>query len=94
MSRPLLTFYAKVRARHELRSKGYSFSEINTAMGQIDDHALEAAAIMAGPETEGAVHALGDGKLIDAILAFLKSDAGKALIDALTKMLIALITGL
>ncbi len=93
MSRPLLTFYAKVRARHELRAKGYSFSEINTAMGQIDDHAIEAAAIMAGPETEGAVHALGDGKILQAILDFLKSPQGQELIKALVSMLIALISG-
>ncbi len=90
----MLTFYAKVHARRKLSSEGYSFRQINDAMSQVDSQAITAAAMMAGPETEGEVGKFGDGTIIQAIMDFLKSPQGQALIDALVKMLIALITGL
>jgi hypothetical protein len=55
---------------------------------------VSAAAMMAGPEVEGAVGKLGDGTILQAILDFLKSPQGQQLIDALVKMLLALLTGL
>lgn len=94
MSHPLLTFYAKVHARRKLAADGYSFRQINDAMSQVDTQAVEAAAFSAGPEVESAVGKLGDGTILQAIIDFLKSPQGQALIDALVKMLIALITGL
>lgn len=94
MSHPLLTFYAKVHARRELSKQGYSFRQINDAMSQVDGQAVDAAAFSAGPDAEKAVGALGDGQIIQAILDFLKSPQGQALLDALVKMLIALLGGL
>jgi hypothetical protein len=89
-----LTFYAKVHARRELSNQGYSFRQINEAMQHVDGQAVSAAAMMAGPEVEGAVGKLGDGTILQAILDFLKSPQGQQLIDALVKMLLALLTGL
>lgn len=91
MSHPLLTFYAKVHARRELSNQGYSFRQINEAMSHVDGQAVSAAAFSAGPEVEGAVGKLGDGTIIQAIVDFLKSPQGQALIQALVQMLIHLI---
>jgi len=96
VSHPLLTFYAKVHARRELSKEGYSRRQINDVMGQVDGEAIDAAAALAGPETEsevGKVSAIGDGTILAAIMAFLQSPQGQALIAALMKMLLGLLGG-
>lgn len=77
--------------RQELRKKGYSFSEINSVISHIDEDSVKDAGIEMG------IKEIGDGsilkQLVDAFLKFLQSEQGKALIDALMKLLLGLLGG-
>lgn len=87
---PLVTILARAKCRSALREKGYTFRQINDVIGAVDDDALSWAMQESGVKAS----AIGDGKIIDAILDFFKSPEGQALLAALIKMLIALIGGL
>lgn len=87
---PLFTILARAKCRSALREKGYTFRQINDVISAVDDDAISWAV----QETSISPSAIGDGKIIDAILEFFKSPEGQALIAALIKMLIALIGGL
>ena len=85
MSHPLL----KLRVRAGLRAQGKGFAEINHLMDGWDDELpTMAAALLPDAEQAAAVGALGDGTLIQALIDFLKSPAGKALIEMLIKLLL------
>lgn len=84
---PLSLFAIRAKTRLELRKAGYNFRQINDVIDSVDDIAVQAAAAQANVS----LGAIGDGTLIQAILDFLKSEQGQALIAALVKMLIALI---
>lgn len=87
---PLVTILARAKCRSALREKGYSFRQINDVIHAVDDEAISWACV----ETSISPSAIGDGKIIDAILDFFKSPEGQALLAALIKMLLALIGGL
>lgn len=90
MSRgPIFYLFARTAARRKLRAAGYSFRDINDAMDELDDDSIDAVAA-----TMPAMAPLVGGPVLDAIIAFFQSEQGKALIEALVKMLIALISGL
>lgn len=94
-----MTFMAKVGARRSLLAKGYSRSQVRDALDAVDSDAVDAAALVAGvslpPEVvEGmAAPTPGTHPILDAILAFLQSPQGQALIAALVQMLIHMIGG-
>lgn len=87
MHGPVYYTVVRLATRRELRQQGYRFSEINTAMDGCDDDVIDAAEIVTGVQ----VGAIGDGKVIQAILDFLKSEQGQQLIAALIQMLLLLI---
>lgn len=82
----------RLAVRDQLRSQGYSFSEINAVIGQITEDVIVATA------KECSIAEFGDGtfleQILTAIIDFLKSPQGQKLIEALVAMLIALLGGL
>lgn len=85
MAHPLL----KIQVRNGLRRQGKSFSEINSIMDGWDDGLPDiAASMLPGEHQAAAVGAIGDGTLIQALIEFLKSPAGQALIAMLIKLLL------
>lgn len=85
MAHPLL----KLRVRTALRAQGKSWSEVNGIMDGWDDSLPDMAATMLPDDAkDAAVGALGDGTLIQALIDFLKSPAGQALIAMLIKLLL------
>lgn len=85
MAHPLL----KLRVRAGLRAQGKGFSEINSIMDGWDDELPSiAAGMLPEAESAAAVGALGDGTLIQALIDFLKSPAGQALVQLIIKLLL------
>lgn len=80
----------RLQARRELRSLGYKTAALHQAMALVDDQLVNDAA----SEADVPLTALGDGTIIDAIIEFLKSPEGQALMKALVEMLISLLAGL
>lgn len=81
MSRPVLHGLVRIRVAAGLRRKGYGFMEARELASSLTAEIIDAAS----PES---VQAIGDGTLFQLIIDFLNSEAGKALIDALIKLLI------
>ncbi len=90
-------FYVRTRifTRLALRTQGYSRPQINAMLDAADDATIDQAVAESGTKPPGALTvgmaAIGDGHIIDAILEFLKSPEGQALISALIKILLAVI---
>lgn len=86
-------FYALTRlaCRRELRRQGHSFSEITELLDAADDDVIDAAAVSATVEIPPTTGAIGDGTIIRAIVDFLRSEQGQALIRALIALLMGLI---
>jgi hypothetical protein len=84
-------FYSLVRlaARRQLRRQGYSLWQVNEMMAGADDGLVDAAQLDAGVVIP--IEGLGDGTILKAIIEFLQSEQGQALIAALVKMLLMLI---
>ncbi len=78
----------RLSCRATLRKQGRGFGEINSIMDGWDDDLVPMAVEMLPPEHADAVGALGDGTLIQALIDFLKSPAGQALIAMLIKLLL------
>jgi hypothetical protein len=95
--RPAFFLAARVATRNHLRRSGKSFRQINAAMDNISNEEITAAAVIAadtGPLPDLAVEpdpgvsqALGDGKILEALLKFFESDLGQALIKILLSFL-------
>lgn len=91
---PLFNTRLRLAARAELRSRGYSFGEINDIVWAADDDVIDAAieqAELDAPGVKAALGALGDGTIIQAIIDFLKSPAGQALLQALIALLLGML---
>jgi len=54
---------------------------------QIDDEVVSAAIGIAPPSVQLGVGAIGDGTILKAIIDFLKSDLGKALISIILSLI-------
>lgn len=82
----------RLALRRELGSRGYSRAQINDFIEAATDDVIETAVEdVEGATGELKTGAIGDGKIIDAIIEFFKSEQGKALIDALIKLLLGLL---
>lgn len=90
---PIFNVAVRMKMREKLREKGYGPLQIARALRHIDDEVINS--VMADAETLSGVKvvgtAIGDGKIIDAILEWLKSPQGQAFIDALLKLLLGLL---
>lgn len=92
--KPGAVFCIAVRAklRQEFRAKGYGLLEsirmANAASDEVIAGLIADAEKMSGVKVVGT--AIGDGKIIDAIIGFFKSPQGQALLDALIKLLLGL----
>lgn len=90
---PIFNIAVRMKMREKLKEKGYGPLQITRALRHIDDEVINGA--MADAETLSGVKvvgtAIGDGKIIDAILDWLKSPQGQAFIDALMKLLLGLL---
>lgn len=89
MKGPIFYAMARLACRRELRRQGYSFPQISEMMDAADDDVIDAAEAAAGGSMP--VAAIGDGKVLDAVLDFLRSEQGQALIAALVKLLLTLL---
>lgn len=85
----------KLAVKNELRRKGYDRKERLSLVDDIDKVNIASAAIQAKVEVpylnDSEDTREGDHPIIDAIIAFLNSEAGKALIQALISLLLGLI---
>lgn len=81
-------FYSRTRiqVRAELQRRGYSFRDASDLASDLDDDTIDAAVVEADAVAQ--VSAIGDGRIIDAIIGFFKSPAGQMLLDLLLKLLI------
>lgn len=88
MPGPVFNLLARRVCRRKLLETGkYSRWEIQDALDDLDDDVIDVTyASVAGAS------AIGDGKILDAIIAWFQSEQGKAFIDALLKILLALLT--
>ena len=106
MFHPFLNARVRLATAAGLREKGRGFLTALQLAASVDDQTiadgLTATAADQGvtlpPElaqstAPGAVGAIGDGKIIAAIIAFFQSPAGQALLAALVQALIALLAG-
>ena len=84
---PVFFAATRLRLRRALRAKGYRPLQVNALVDDASDEVIEATADSVSGTRE-AVGAIGDGSFIEAFLKFLESDLGKALIDALLKLLL------
>jgi hypothetical protein len=93
MRHRLFNGLTKLRTRTTLREQGYGVDEASALLANCESAQIEQAAKQANvslPENN-AVGAIGDGTIINAILEFLKSEQGQALIAALIQILLSLI---
>jgi len=86
---PLFYRLVKMRTRLALRRRGVSGLDAWAAVEDMDDETIDAVAAAGGPMATAA--GIGDGKILDAILEFLRSEQGQALIAALVKLLLGLL---
>ena len=86
---PLFYRLVKMRTRLALRRRGVSGLDAWAAVEDLDDATIDAVAAAGGPMATAA--GLGDGKILDAILEFLRSEQGQMLIAALVKLLLGLL---
>jgi hypothetical protein len=84
--RPLFYSLTRLQTRLALRKEGYGFFEINGILDGAEDEVIDAALVASG----GVPVALGDGSILKAIMDFLKSEQGQALIKILLGLLVGL----
>lgn len=102
MFHPFLYTLARVGARRQVRAMGHRLSTVNEALSEIGNDAIDAEMdahgvtfeVLASYAPSGMVGGFGDGSIIAAIIEFFKSPRGQAIIDAIVKMILALIAGL
>lgn len=86
MARILFYARARIQLRAALRQKGYSFAEAIALSNSVDTDTIDATVVEANAVNQ--VNAIGDGKIIGAIIDFFNSPLGKTIIDLLLKLLI------
>lgn len=91
MPGPIFNLLARRTCRRKLLDMGYSRWQVQDAIDDLDDDVIDV--VFSSTATVG-TQAIGDGKIIEAILEWLKSEQGKAFIDAILKILLALLSGL
>lgn len=84
--RPAFYMLARAQARIELRQRGYGILQAFEIVRNIDDGMIEAAVTEAN--AEAGLKAIGDGAILEKILAFFKSDLGQLLIKILMTLLL------
>jgi hypothetical protein len=94
MPGPLFNVMTRVAVRRRLREQGKSLIESIRMADEATDDLIGSVQRQVAPDLPEDVEVargLGDGKIIDAILEFLRSEQGKALIDALVRILLGLL---
>lgn len=86
MQRPRFYFLVRQRLRRELISRGYARWQANEIIDELNDEVIDDCTAEVDPSSQ----AIGDGSIIDAIVKFLNSELGKALIAMLLKLLIGI----
>lgn len=93
---PLLYTMLKISAGVQLHRKGVSVSDAQAALSQLDGGGIDGVAADAGvtyPALPAQSGVAASGQIIAALIAFLNSPQGQALMAALIQMLLALIAG-
>lgn len=88
---PVACEAVRVHLRREYRKQGMGLIESVRAANKVSDEVINGLVPNAEKASGQKFGAIGDGKILQAILDFLKSPAGQQLIDALVKMLIDLL---
>lgn len=88
MRGPLFYFRVRLALRDELMERGLSRSEANVKVKTLTRDDIDSGLDMTADAE--AMSRIGDGKILARIVAFLKSDAGKALIRVLLSILVAI----
>ena len=91
MRHPFFYAMVRLRTRATLRSQGYNPWQVNDLMDATEDDLIDVAAVQAQVTVPPTVGELGDGAILKAIIDFLKSEQGQALIKALITLLLSLI---
>lgn len=81
----LFHMHLRLAMRRELRRQGKTSAQINALMAGCDEDVVDEAISQAKATAE--VAALGDGTILQAILDFLNSPLGKAIIAAIIALL-------
>lgn len=84
MRHPLFNALVRRAARRELEKRGYTDQNIDDMLACATSDVIADAQAKAGVE----MGAIGDGTILNAIIEFLKSPAGQALIQALIALLL------
>ena len=85
---PVACEVVRVHLRREYRKQGMSPLDSIRAANRVSDEVINGLVPNAERLSGQKFGAIGDGKIFQAIMDFLKSPAGRALIDALVKLLI------
>lgn len=93
MPGPLFNLRLRLRVRDELANRGLTRRQIRDRLDELDETLVGTALAQAGAveavyALENGVGAIGDGTILKAIMDFLKSDLGQALIKIILGFLI------
>lgn len=87
LSHPFYYMRVRLATRAKLREQGYRPREIDDLLDGATSDVIDHAATLASAEPPK-MGAIGDGSILAAIIAFIQSPAGQALIAALLKLLV------
>jgi hypothetical protein len=82
----------RARVREQLRAQGKGFLESFQLASQVDADTVATAAALAPPSVQSKAMgfgSVGDGSILNAILDFLNSDLGKALVALIISLITA-----
>ncbi len=88
MAGPLFRVRTQLAVAASLRQRGYGILEARRLSQTVDDDLIGLAAATCPPDVGDGLGAIGDGTIIAAIIAFIQSPAGQALIAMLIKLLL------
>lgn len=93
MHGPLFKLRLRLAVRSELAGRGLSRRQIRDRLDELDDDLVETAIVQTGAKDavfalEHGVTAIGDGSILKAILEFLQSDLGQAIIKFIIGLLL------
>lgn len=93
MIHPYLMRRARVQASQELRKMGERLPVANGMVASLNDSDIEAKAATdpAYLEVVNTMGAIGDGTLLQALIAFFQSAQGQAIITALVELILGLL---
>lgn len=92
MAHPVLILLARAKAREQLRAQGKGVLESFRLAGQVDEDVVSAAVGLAPPDVSvkaATFGSIGDGSILKAIMDFLNSDLGKALVALIISLITA-----